>query len=250
MPTPPDLPAPVAIVTGAASGVGAATVDRFRSRGIRVVAVDLDSGVSALEADDVSTVVGDVSEPATAEQAAALALDRFGRIDILVNNAARFLLKPLADTTVEEWDGLMTTNVRSMFLFSRAVLPSMVTQGGGAVVNVASISGVVGLADQAAYSATKGAIVSFTRALAIEYAPHAVRANAIAPGTIDTPFIRRPLAELPDPEAVLAGIAATHPLNRIAQPEEIADAIVFLSSPAAAFITGVTLPVDGGYTAA
>ncbi|MFB2582881.1 SDR family NAD(P)-dependent oxidoreductase [Herbiconiux sp. P15] len=245
-----ELQDSVAVVTGAASGVGAATVALLRSRGARVVAVDVDPGVAALEADDVAAVVGDVSDPSTAEDAAARARERFGRIDILVNNAARFLLKPLADTTVEDWDGLMATNTRSMFLFSRAVLPAMVAQGGGAVVNVASISGVVGLADQAAYSATKGAIVSFSRALAIEYAPHAVRVNAIAPGTIDTPFIRRPLAALPDPEAVLAGIAATHPLNRIAQPGEIADAIVFLASPAAAFITGVTLPVDGGYTAA
>jgi NAD(P)-dependent dehydrogenase (short-subunit alcohol dehydrogenase family) len=246
-----DLKDLVAIVTGAGSGVGAAVVGRFRARGARVVAVDLDEGVRGLEADDgVVAVVGDVSHPGTAEAAVAAALSRFGRIDVLVNNAARFLLKPLAETSLEEWDGLMTTNVRSMFLFCRAALPAMVERGGGAVVNVTSISGIVGLANQTAYGATKGAIANFTKALAIEYAPHGIRANAIAPGTIDTPFIRRPLAELPDPEAVLAGIAATHPLGRIAQPEEVADAIVFLASPAAAFITGVVLPVDGGYTAA
>lgn len=246
-----DASAPVAIVTGAASGVGFETVERFRARGTRVVAVDRDADAVALFADDagVDVVVGDVAEPTTAERAVAAALDGFGRIDVLVNNAARFLLRPIVETSLDDWDSLMATNARGVFLFSRAVLPTMTAQGGGSIVNVSSISGLVGLANQVAYGATKGAIVAFSKALAIEVAASGVRVNVVAPGTVDTPFVRVPVQALPDPEATMRAIAATHPLQRIAHPAEVADAIVYLASPEASFVTGVVLPLDGGYTA-
>ncbi len=246
-----DGESPVAIVTGAASGVGFATVGRFRARGTRVVAVDRDADAVALFSDDagVAVVVGDVAEPGTSDRAVAAAVDGFGRLDVLVNNAARFLLKPLVDTSLDDWDALMATNVRGLFLFARAALPAMTAGGGGSIVNVSSISGLVGLANQVAYGATKGAIVAFSKALAIEVAGAGVRVNVVAPGTIDTPFVRVPLRALPDPDATMRAIAATHPLQRIAQPREIADAILYLASPEASFITGTVLPVDGGYTA-
>jgi NAD(P)-dependent dehydrogenase (short-subunit alcohol dehydrogenase family) len=245
-----ELAGSVAIVTGAAGGVGRAVVALLRAAGANVVAEDLDPGVAELEEDPgVATVTGDVAEQATAAAAVAAAYDRFGRLDILVNNAARFLLKPTVDTTDEEWDGVMRTNVRGVFVHCREALPRIVDGGGGAVVNLASISGVVGLGDQAAYSASKGAIVQLTRQLAIDWSPRGVRVNAVAPGAIDTPFLRNAFAGAPDIGEVLKQIAAAHPLGRISEPEEIAEIVVFLASPRSRFVSGAILMADGGYTA-
>ncbi len=207
--------------------------------------------VTELERPDgrVATVVGDVAESATARAAVATALERFGRLDILVNNAARFLLKPTLETTDEEWDAVLRTNVRGVFVHCREALPHLAEGDGGAIVNVASISGVVGLADQAAYSASKGAIVQLTRQLAVEWSGRGVRVNAVAPGAIDTPFLRNALVGAPDVDEVLAQIAAAHPLGRISEPDEIAETVVFLASPRSRFVSGAILMVDGGYTA-
>jgi NAD(P)-dependent dehydrogenase (short-subunit alcohol dehydrogenase family) len=144
----------------------------------------------------------------------------------------------------------MRTNVRGVFVHCREALPELAAGDGGAIVNVASISGLVGLTDQVAYSASKGAIVQLTRQLAVEWAPRGVRVNAVAPGAIDTPFLRDALVGAPDLDAVLAQIAASHPLGRISEADEIAETIVFLASPRARFVTGAILTADGGYTAA
>lgn len=242
----------VVIVTGAAAGVGAEVVQVLRAAGTRVVAVDHDAAVATVFASDdgVAPLQGDVSQPATAQRAAALALDRFGRIDGLVNNAARFLFKPLLDTGVDEWDALFAVNVRGMMLCCQAVLPHFIARQGGAIVNVASISGLCGMANQVAYGATKGAIVMLTKALAIEQAPHFVRVNAVAPGAIDTGFVQKATGLQGAEYAALAEqIAAAHPLGRMARPVEVAEAIRYLLSPAAGFITGTVLPIDGGWTA-
>jgi NAD(P)-dependent dehydrogenase (short-subunit alcohol dehydrogenase family) len=244
-----DLDGKAAIVTGAAGGVGRATVRLLSERGARVVAVDLSPSVLELEAESVLALEGDVAVAATAKRAVAAGDDRWGRVDILVNNAAQIVWKSILETSEEEWDRVMAVNVRSMFLFCRAVIPLMEQQGGGAIVSTASISGLVGLAQQSAYSASKGAIVQLTRQLAIECAPARIRVNAVAPGAIDTPFLHGLLETADDPPAIAAAIQAEHPLGRWASAEEVARSIVFLASDAARFVTGSVLPVDGGYTA-
>ncbi len=243
-----ELDGSVAIVTGAAGGVGRATVELLRSRGARVVAEDIKAEVAELEADDVATLVGDVADGGTARKAVALAHERFGALHILVNNAGRFLMKPITETSEEEWDELLRVNVRGAFLHSREALPALAEHGEGRIVNVASISGVIGMSGQSAYCSTKGAIVQLTRQLAIEQAPR-VRVNAVAPGAIDTPFVDAVLGFTPDREERVTAIAAQHPLGRLATAQEIAEVIAFLASPRSSIITGAVLLADGGFTA-
>lgn len=238
----------VAIVTGAAGGIGSAVVRELRAAGAAVVAEDLDPAVEGLEGERVAALVGDAAQADTARAAVRLAIDRFGRLDVVVNNAGRFLLKAIVDTTDDEWDALMTTNVRSVFVHCREALPHLIAGDRAAIVNVCSISGVVGLPAQGAYSATKGAIAQITRQLAIEHAGDGVRVNAIAPGAVDTSFVDKAVGGDPDPQR-RAEIAAAHPLGRMATPEEIARTMVFLASPASGFVTGAIVMADGGYTA-
>jgi NAD(P)-dependent dehydrogenase (short-subunit alcohol dehydrogenase family) len=239
----------VAIVTGAAGGVGRHVVAALVASGTRVVAEDRDPAVNDLaQSGAVEPIQGDVADPETAERAVAVARD-WGSVDVLVNNAGQIVPKSILEISFDEWDAVMATNVRGMFVHCRAVLPSMLTQQTGAIVSTASISGVVGLAKQSAYCASKGAVVQLTRQLAVEYAAAGVRVNAVGPGAIDTPFLTRYLDAQEDRDAAAAQVRAAHPLGRWAQPEEVADAIVFLASDAARFITGTVLMVDGGYTA-
>ena len=239
----------VAIVTGAAGGIGSAVVALLRERGASVVAEDIDPKVEELASDGVTTLTGDAAHSDVARRAVALALERFGRLDVVVNNAGRFLLKPIADTSDDEWDGLMTTNVRSVFVHCREALPRLIEGGGGAIVNVSSISGVVGLPAQGAYCATKGAIAQLTRQLAIEHASDGVRVNAVAPGAVDTNFVNAALAGAPDLETARSDIGASHPIGRMATAEEIARIMVFLASPESSYMTGAVVMADGGYTA-
>ena len=243
-----ELAGVVAIVTGAAGGVGQATVELLTARGARVVAEDLNPAVSELEADTVAALHGDVAESETARHAVAMARERFGGLHVLVNNAGRFLSKPTAETTDADWDELLRVNVRGAFLHCREALPVLSENEDGRIVNVASISGTIGLPGQTAYCTTKGAIVQLTRQLAIEHAPR-VRVNAVAPGAIDTHFTDEAMAGVPDREARHAAISAAHPLGRMARAEEIAEVIAFLASPRSSIITGAVLMADGGFTA-
>lgn len=238
-----------AIVTGAAGGVGRALVETLLERDYLVIAEDLSPAVEELAVNPrVVPLVADVSLTATARRAVELAVKVSGRLDLLVNNAAKFLRKPTAESTDEEWDELIAINLRGVFVHCRESLPHLATTK-GSIVNVASISGLVGLPDQAVYSATKGAVIQLTRQLAVEHSPAGVRVNAIAAGAIDTEFVSAFRRTEQGPNATAETLAQRYPLGRISTPQEIAEVIAFLASPAASAVTGAILPVDGGYTA-
>lgn len=235
----------VAVVTGAAGDIGRATVAALLAEGVRVIAEDIQPTVYDLESADVAALCGDAADECTAHAAVAMALERFGRLDILVNNAGRTFNRPLVDTPAEAWNELLAVNAGSCFLHARAALRHMLGQRQGAIVNVSSISGLVGMQGLAAYSASKGAINQLTRVMAAEAGAAGVRVNAVAPGVVETAF----LGGAPEASrAALAGFGASHLLGRVAQPREIADIIVWLGSSRASFITGAVIVADGGYT--
>lgn len=240
-------------MTGAAGGIGRAVVKLLLARGYAVVAEDISPKVAELAADASGQVVSlqaDVALTESARRAVGLATGQFDRLDLLVNNAGLFLRKPTEECTDADFDALMATNVRGAFTHARESLPWL-AQTRGSIVNLASISGLVGMPGQTVYSMTKGAIVQLTRQLAVEHAHRGIRVNAVAPGAVDTDFVAnaRDASADPDPAASRATAISNHPIGRILTPEEIAEAIVFLASPAASGITGTILSVDGGYVA-
>jgi NAD(P)-dependent dehydrogenase (short-subunit alcohol dehydrogenase family) len=237
----------VVLVTGASRGLGAVTVDAFLERGARVVGV---SRTLPEHADERRLdVQGDVSEPETAQRIVARALEAFGRLDVLVNNAALDLAKPLVDTTPEEAQRTFAVNALAPLWMIQAATPAL-AEHGGAVVNVTSRLAHVGVPEMAVYGASKGALRALTHGAAIELAPLGVRVNAVAPGMTETPLLSEWLEQSADPVATRASVVERIPLGRLATPADVAEAIVFLAGPGAAHITGATLPVDGGYTAA
>ena len=239
----------VAIVTGAARGVGAATVHWLHARGVKVLAEDIRPEVHHLaeQYDHVIALEADVAVEDSAIRAVELAEQHFGRLDILVNNAGRTLNKPLTETTIEEWDELMSINVRGAFLHAREAFKVMRDQGRGAIVSVGSYACTVGLPEGSAYSASKGALAQLTKVIALEGGAHNVRANLVAPGVIETDMLDN---FRDDSREYLRSFAGAHPLGRVAQPEEIAEVIGFLASERSSFMTGAVVAADGGFTAA
>jgi NAD(P)-dependent dehydrogenase (short-subunit alcohol dehydrogenase family) len=223
----------VAIVTGAASGIGAATARRLGADGYAVVAIDREQM--------------DVTEPDAAERAVAQAIDRYGRLDVLVPAAGIVQRRTALETSDDDWDEVVAVNLTAVFRWCRAAIGAMRDNGGGAIVTVGSGWGLVAGPRAVAYAATKAAVVNLTRAVAIDHGPDGIRVNCVCPGDTDTPMLRRELRELGiEPEAGLAESAASRPLQRLVTPDEIAAAIAFLASEAASGITGTTLVVDGG----
>ncbi|WP_433462469.1 SDR family NAD(P)-dependent oxidoreductase [Spirillospora sp. CA-128828] len=242
-----DLTGRVAVVTGAARGIGHATALLLRDRGARLIVTDRSEAVEELAtADGVEALVGDVADEDLARSTMRLALDRFGRLDILVNNAGRTLNKPITETTVEDFEGILRVNARGNFVQAREAFRVMEAGDGGAIVSVASVSSVVAFETQTAYAASKGALAQMTRVLAIEGGPKGIRSNAVLPGVIDTDIME---GVVENSREMLASFGPAHPIGRIGRPEEVAETIAFLVSDASSFITGALLAVDGGWTA-
>jgi NAD(P)-dependent dehydrogenase (short-subunit alcohol dehydrogenase family) len=237
-----------ALVTGAAAGIGKACVDAFVADGWNVVAVDVDEEGLDLLGDSVATLHGDVAERGTNERAVDEALRRYGRLDCAVANAGINLPKLIDDTTDDEFDRLIDVNVRGPVYLAQAAHRHLADSGGTFVI-VASKTGLVAQRNSPIYVATKGAAVQLARALALDWAPEGIRVNALCPGIVDTPMLRAFHDGAPDPERALREQQTAQPLGRLARPEECAAAVLFLASEGASFITGVALPVDGGFTA-
>ena len=252
-----SLSGKVAIVTGAASGIGKAVVRAYLDADAAgVVAVDRApdlqerlAEIGKKHEDKLLCVHGDVSEEQTAAMYTEAALSRFQSIDIFVNNAAVSTVKPLHLHTPEEWDSVMNVNVGSLFHAARHVIPVMMKQQRGLILITGSISGCAGIPSQGAYAPSKAALHQMARQLAIEYAPHGIRVNTIACGTVDTPLVHESAAASGDPGAFWKMLKDAHPIGRIATAEEIADFFTYMATDRASFFTGAVIMMDGGYTA-
>lgn len=246
----------VAIVTGGAAGIGRATCELFADEGARIVVADVDAPAGAevaaaivAQGGQAAFVRADIAQEADARRLTEETVARFGGVDVLVNNAAVFVLKGL-DATVDDWQRSLGVNVIGTALVTRYASAAMRRRGGGAIVNLGSISSFVAQPDFVAYSATKAALLQMTRNMALDLAPSGIRVNAVCPGTIVTQATERHRIQTGlSMEAFLAIEGPKHLLNRVGQPREVAHAILFLASDEASFITGTHLMVDGGYTA-
>ena len=248
-----NLDGKVAVVTGAARGIGEGIARKFAEAGATVVIVDV-RPAQALAAEfgaHARAIVSDVTDDGAVRSTVANVVEALGRIDVLCNNAGiDGEYAATADCTVENFDRVNRVNVRGAFLWMKYVLPSMVTQRSGAVINVSSAVGLVGAPKLPAYSASKAALLGLTRTAALEYGPAGIRVNAICPGLIHTPMFDEMQRESPAQHAELTGgVLALTAIGRVGTPAEIGDAALFLAGDTSSFVTGVALPVDGGYTA-
>jgi NAD(P)-dependent dehydrogenase (short-subunit alcohol dehydrogenase family) len=233
-----------ALVTGAGSGIGAAVARRLAAGGASVVLADVrPDGVEALARElggGAEPLVLDVRDEAAVAPAVA-------SLDVLANVAGIGSTQNAPDTPLEVWEDVFAVNARGTFLTCKHAIPGMIARGGGAIVNVASVAALVGLKNRAAYCASKGAVVALTRALAVDHVGDGIRVNAVCPGTVDSPWVRRLVDEAGES---LDALRARQPLGRLGTPDEIAEAIMYLASDRAAFVTGSVFTIDGGLTAA
>ncbi len=238
-----ELDGLAALVTGGGSGIGLATAVLLAERGASVAAVDLDPSAAP---DPLLRVGGDVTDERSVEAAVATAVARFGRLDVLVNNAGIGALGTVEANPLEEWRRVLDVNVLGIVRTTRAALPHLRRSPSAAVVNTCSIAAWAGLPERALYSASKGAVQALTLAMAADHVREGIRVNCVNPGTVDTPWVARLLAQAPDPAAERAALQARQPLGRLVTAAEVAHAVAYLASPLAAATTGTVLAVDGG----
>lgn len=244
-----NLEGKTAIVTGAGAGIGEATVKLLASKGVNVVCNDIsDSGMRVV--DDIKAVGGeaiflrgDISNEQFTQQLVTQTIEKYGLLDIIVNNAGIVIPGRVDNTSLRDWDRTMEVNVRGVYLLSRFSVPHL-RKTQGVIINVASAVAMMGAKDRAAYTASKGALTALTRAMAVDYMEDKIRVNCICPGTTDTPSLKERLAKLPDPEGARKQFIERQPLRRFGRPDEIAEGIMYLIQ--AEFCTGTCLSVDGG----
>jgi NAD(P)-dependent dehydrogenase (short-subunit alcohol dehydrogenase family) len=253
-----DLSAKTAVVTGSGSGIGEAIARLFAHQGARVALLDVDEAGASGVAEAIRTSGGvaeswpcDVSNARQVQVAFADVVERFGRLDILVNNAGVAQVGELLSTSEEDLDRVYRVNVKGVYLCSRAALPTMLAQGGGVILNMASIASVIGVPERFAYSMSKGAVLTMTLSIAVDYVKRNIRCNCICPARIHTPFVDGYVAtHYPGREAeTLARLAAYQPVGRMGRPDEVAALALYLCSDEAAFVTGAAYPIDGGVLA-
>ncbi|MBI1885554.1 MAG: glucose 1-dehydrogenase [Chloroflexi bacterium] len=251
----------VAVVTGAASGIGKATAVLFGQEGAKVMCADVNGEGAARVAEQIMDAGGegaslqvDVAREADVQGMVAETVQRWGGLDVQFNNAGVGYGMPVTSVSEEDWDRLLSINLKGVFLGCKHAIPEMLKGGGGAIVNTASDAGLMGMPWLSTYCASKGGVVLLTKALAVEWAQQGIRVNCVCPGVIRTPILDPFVAQAQQvsgdtPEAVWQRLAQTHPMNRVGEADEVARAVLFLVSDEASFITGVALPIDGGLTA-
>lgn len=250
-----DLNKRIALVTGAGSGIGEAIAVTLAGAGAFVYVADIDEANGRRVCDEIVSIGREavflklnVADTTECSAVAQTILDSRSSIDILVNNAGIGHVGTILQTTEDDLDRLYSVNVRGMFALTRAFLPAMIERNYGVIINISSIGGVVAIRDRLAYCTTKFAVVGFTKCLALDHAMQGIRANAICPGRVETPFVKNRIAEYPDPTKAYAEMAATQAVGRMATPEEVAASVLYLASDEAAFVTGTAFEIDGGFS--
>lgn len=247
-----ELEGKVALVTGGNSGIGRAIAKLFAREKAKVVIADIKRGktVQAIEEQGgvASFIQADVRDDSQVKRLVDGCAKKYGTLDILCNNAGIGVVSPLLETSEEEWDNVVDTNLKSIFLVSRHALPYMIRKRKGVIVNIASQLGIVATENLAAYGATKAGVIHLTKTMALEHARDGIRVNCVCPGAVDTPLLDRILRHQEDQQRSRRILIAKHPLGRLGRPEDIAHAVLFLASERSSFATGAALVVDGGYT--
>jgi NAD(P)-dependent dehydrogenase (short-subunit alcohol dehydrogenase family) len=243
----------VCIITGGASGIGRAACHIFAREGGKVVVADKSAQAAAEVASSAGngaiSIEVDVADSASVQRMIRETVERFGRLDVLVNNAGYGFAGKVTETDEDDWNKLMHVNINGVFFGCKYAIPEMAARGGGSIINTASVVAIVGIRDRAAYCASKGAVAALTRAMALDHVNDKIRINAVCPGTIDSPYFQDIFAKSPHAAELRRELESRQAMNRLGQPEEIANGMLFLASDESSFMTGSLLTIDGGMTA-